>query len=136
MPDINQIEGKLFGTRISPVLDLEEAIAYLNTIRSGRVYWHANYPPYSHLEVEYSVNGGDSYTKLPYKGKGMGYSVLKGMNNDMQLRLKIHLRSHVTDILPSDCLEVYKIEVVLSDKPETEWDYGKKATLSWDKEWV
>lgn len=128
MPDVELLRSELFGTRISPVIDTTEAIEELGEIRSGNMSWRANFPKYSVLDIEYSLDGGETYQK-PLGEKRF----LIGVSNNMQLKIRINLRSAVVDILPYEALELYEVVIRLSDEPFDEfWDDGERTILGWN----
>lgn len=133
MPGIEFLETSLFGTRETLVIDITEAIEYLGTIRSGRLYWESNRPEHSYVEVEYSIDGGKTFIKMPYRIRGYGWGALSGVHNDMELVIRTHLRFGLVDILPHDAVELYSLKVRLSDKPEVAWDHDTRNRLIWDE---
>ena len=128
MPPIELLESELFGTRVSPIIDISPAIEKLGVIRSGGISWRTNLAKYSKLDVAYSLDGGNTYHE-PVGDKRL----LLGVNNHMRLKIRLDLRSRVVDILPADRLEVYEVVIWLSDEPWDEsWNDRKEATLKWN----
>lgn len=128
MPAIELLQTEFFGTRVSPILDIQPAIEYLGTIRSGTVWWESNWARYSWIDIEYSIDGGETFEE-PYGQKRLLY----GVHNDMKLKFKIHLRSGIVDILPSDKIEMLKFGVILSDEPLPErWKEKDYVRLEWE----
>ena len=131
MPPIELLESELFGTRVSPIIDVSPAIEKLGVIRSGKIYWNDRKEPtlvklsYGLVEMRVSVDGGLEYQQVANRG------FIRGVSNTMQLRLMQLIRSPVVDILPNSAVELHQIEVVLSDKPEVEWGTSEKITLKW-----
>lgn len=132
MPPIEELKTVLFGTRVSPVWDLTEAIEHLGTIRSGKLTIVTSFPKHSFLDVGYSLDGGNMFKGELIPLRGTSEVDLIGVNNDMELVIKTNLRSPIGDIFPSETIEVHEIKVTLSDKPLMSWDGSKKTTLSWE----
>ena len=128
MPDVELLQTDLFGTRVSPIIDIQPAIDSLGVIRSGTVWWESNWARYSWVDAEYSLDGGKTYNRPEGPRK-----LLYGVHNNMELRLKIHLRSGVVDIFPSDKVNIFKFAVVLSDEPLPErWKEKDYVRFEWE----
>lgn len=133
MPDVDLLSADLFGTHTTQTIDISEAIEYLKVIRSGEVLVDTNYTQYSYINVEYSLDDGETFTPVENDGKGFfSRGKLLGVSNDMKLQIRTHIKSRVVDILPFTKLEVYKIKVTLSDKPwDEEWNKTDNDRLEW-----
>ena len=127
MPDVDQMDTIFFGTRISPILDLTEALEYLRTIRVGHIEWDEFYDGMIDkgiVQIEVSLDGGQTWDPAENGGE------IEGVHDDMQLQMRQHLRGPIMDVFPST-LELQEVRITLSDQLIYYWD-ELGLRLVWD----
>lgn len=124
MPDIRQSVVPIFGTRTSPVVDLSECLAQLGAIRSGWVVWIGDEPEDTSLEVDISIDGGETFRRV-------GQREVIPFHSEMQLVVRERLRSQMTEVMP-DLSPVLRVLVVyLSSKGALVWGKDPLPRLEW-----
>lgn len=125
MPDVRQSVVPIFGTRTSGVVDLAECLAKLGVIRSGWVVWISDEPEDTAIEVDISIDGGETFRQVRQR------EVIPDFHSDMQLVVRERLRSQMTEIQP-DLSPVLRVLVVyLSSKGALVWDKEPLPRLEW-----
>lgn len=124
-PDVSESIVPIFGTRISPIVDLSSCLEKLGDIRSGWAVWLGDEPENTSLEIDISVDGGQTFRQVKQR------EPIPECHSEMELVIRQRLRSQMTEIQP-DLSPVLRVLVVyLSSEGAMVWDRGSLRRLQW-----
>jgi len=127
MPDIDTIRAIAMGVWVSPSFDISPAFEKIGVINSGKIGHFARPIDGTDIDIYTSLDNEESWQKVED-----GFIENADRLNDYPyIKLRVIVKSYVSQIYPEKSPKLFSITIILSDKEYKEWSADIPLQLEW-----